>query len=157
MGGATARVGSTPDVVRLLATRDGKAFYATRSASGQPCVGVADAAVAALSFEQLQCTRGGAAFPSPTVPVLQTSPVYGREGSNASSCNSSQASPPTASPRSRSPGLRASSPLPMSATTCSTDQSMDNASAATNTWFARTLGRKPYRKVWEVGEAGWIG
>lgn len=77
-----SRVGSTPDVVRLLATRDGKAFYAARSASGQLCVGVADAAVAALSFEQLQCTRGGDAFPSPTVPVLQTSPVYGREGSN---------------------------------------------------------------------------
>lgn len=78
-----SRVGSTPDVVRLLATRDGQAFYAARSASGQLCVGVADAAVAALSFEQLQCTRGGGdAFPSPTVPVLQTSPVYGQEGSN---------------------------------------------------------------------------
>lgn len=78
-----SRVGSTPDVVRLLATRDGKAFYAARSANGQLCVGVVDARVTTLSFEQLQCTRGGTdAFPSPTVPVLETSPVYGQAGSN---------------------------------------------------------------------------
>lgn len=79
-----SRMGATPDTVRLIASRGGTAFYAARSTNGQICVGTADAAAPSLSFEQLQCSSQGAAdsFPSPAVPVLQTAPVYGQDGSS---------------------------------------------------------------------------
>jgi hypothetical protein len=76
-------MGATPDTVRLIASRGGTAFYAARSTSGHICVGTADAAAPALSFEQLQCSQGATdSFPSPAVPVLQTAPVYGQDGSS---------------------------------------------------------------------------
>lgn len=72
------RVGATPESIQLIATRGGKSFYAARSTEGHVCIGVADATASALTFTRLQC--GGSqdnSFPSPAIPVVVASPVFG--------------------------------------------------------------------------------
>lgn len=79
---ALDRLGASPGTVRLVATREGEAFYAARSTTGQLCVGVADAGSTALSFDNLRCGGGGSdSFPSAGVPVIETSAVFGQDGS----------------------------------------------------------------------------
>jgi hypothetical protein len=77
------RLGLQPGSTMRLAERSGVLFYAVRGKDQRQCFGISASASANPELTTLMCPGGDgpAAFPSPSRPVLDLSPMMGRHGS----------------------------------------------------------------------------
>jgi hypothetical protein len=77
------RLGLQPGSTIRLAERSGVGFYTIRGKDQRQCFGISSGPSAKSELTTLMCLSadGPAAFPSPSRPVLDFSPVMGRDGS----------------------------------------------------------------------------
>jgi hypothetical protein len=77
------RLGLQPGSTMRLAERSGFVFHSVRGKDQRQCFGISSGASAKSELTTLMCLSadGPAAFPSPSRPVLDFSPVMGRDGS----------------------------------------------------------------------------
>jgi hypothetical protein len=77
------RLGLQPGSTMRLAERSGLVFYTVRGKDQRQCFGVSSGPGAKSELTTLMCLSadGPEAFPSPSRPVLDLSPVMGRDGS----------------------------------------------------------------------------
>jgi hypothetical protein len=77
------RLGLQPGSTIRLAERSGVVFYTVRGKDQRQCFGISAGPRAKSTFTTLMCPSGdgGTAFPSPSRPVLDLSPIMGRDGS----------------------------------------------------------------------------